>query len=119
MKVLCFKERAGCPGGGKGILIGEDRSFTLATNFNGAICFEPGIAKREGSNSRFVKDMSPTLRANAGDNQVAVCYAVNSDVYVMSERQISMMVTKNVSNSIVSTDYKGSQVICMADKNDE
>ena len=78
MKVLCFKERAGCPGGGKGILVGEDRSFTLATNFNGAICFEPGIAKREGSDSRFVTGKSPTLRANAGDNQVAVCYAVDS-----------------------------------------
>lgn len=37
--VICFKERAGCPGGGKGILIGYGSSFTLATNFNGAICF--------------------------------------------------------------------------------
>lgn len=42
------------------------------------ICFEPGIAKREGSESRFVIGKSPTLRANAGDNQVAVCYAVDS-----------------------------------------
>lgn len=38
--VLCFKERAGKPGGGKGILIGKDKSFTIATNFNGAICYE-------------------------------------------------------------------------------
>ena len=36
--VICFKERAGCPGGGKGILVGYNFSFTLATNFNGAIC---------------------------------------------------------------------------------
>lgn len=27
------------------------------------ICFEPGIVKREGSNSRFVEDMCGTLRA--------------------------------------------------------
>ena len=40
--VYVFKERAGCPGGGKGILIAEDRAFTLATNFNGAICYETG-----------------------------------------------------------------------------
>jgi DNA (cytosine-5)-methyltransferase 1 len=33
--------------------------------------FEPGIAKREGSPNRFVEEMSPTLRANMGDNQVA------------------------------------------------
>ena len=38
--VYVFKERAGCPGGGKGILIAEDKAFTLATNFNGAICYE-------------------------------------------------------------------------------
>lgn len=42
------------------------------------VCFEPGIAKREGAASRFVKDLSPTLRANAGDNQTAVCYSVDS-----------------------------------------
>lgn len=77
------------------------------------ICFEPGIAKREGNTSRFVDDMCGTLRADMGDNQPAVCYQQKTDdVYVMSERQISMMVTKNVSNSIVSTDYKGAQVIC-------
>ncbi len=44
------------------------------------ICFEPGIAKREGSDSRFVTGKSPTLRANAGDNQVAVCYAIEGNV---------------------------------------
>ena len=38
------------------------------------ICFEPGIAKREGSDSRFVTDMCGTLRAEMGDNQPAVCY---------------------------------------------
>ena len=40
--VYAFKERAGCPGGGKGILVAENRAFTLATNFNGAICYENG-----------------------------------------------------------------------------
>ena len=51
------------------------------------ICFEPGIAKREGSDSRFVTGKSPTLRANAGDNQVAVCYEKPSDtIYVFKER---------------------------------
>jgi len=37
-----------------------------------AIAFEPGIAKREGNDSRFVEEMSPTLRKDMGDNQVAV-----------------------------------------------
>ena len=40
-------------------------------------CFEPGIAKREGSNSRFVKERCVTLRADMGDNQPAVVYPIN------------------------------------------
>lgn len=52
------------------------------------ICFEPGIAKREGSDSRFVDGMSVTLRANMGDNQPAVCYSIpkHTTVYVFKER---------------------------------
>lgn len=37
-----------------------------------AYAFEPGITKREGNESRFVEEMSPTLRSGMGDNQVAV-----------------------------------------------
>ena len=69
------------------------------------VCFEPGIAKREGSNSRFVNDTSVTLRAQMGDNQPAVCYS-------MSQRQISMMVGENQTASLVSTDYKDPQLVC-------
>jgi hypothetical protein len=39
--------------------------------------FEPGIAKREGGDSRFVEECSGTLRSNAGDNQTAVAIAEN------------------------------------------
>ena len=38
--ILAFKERAGCPGGGKGILIGENKSFTLSTLVDESICYE-------------------------------------------------------------------------------
>lgn len=37
--IICFKERAGKPGGGKGILIGEDRTFTLSTIQQDTICY--------------------------------------------------------------------------------
>lgn len=39
--------------------------------------FEPGIAKREGSESRFTEGFCGTLRSNAGDNQHAVAIAEN------------------------------------------
>lgn len=50
------------------------------------ICFEPGIAKREGSDSRFVEDMCGTLRADMGDNHPAVCFSKDKLVYVFKER---------------------------------
>ena len=39
---------------------------------NSAITFEPGILKREGGH--YYKNVCGTLRANAGDNQMAVAY---------------------------------------------
>ena len=53
----------------------------MSTGRNGvvsAVAFEPGIAKREGGDSRFVEECSGTLRSNAGDNQTAV--ATNATV---------------------------------------
>lgn len=38
--VLCFKERAGRPGGGKGILIEENKTFTLATQLDQMVCYQ-------------------------------------------------------------------------------
>ena len=40
------------------------------------IAFEPGLAKRDGSENRFVENCSPTIRANMGDNQTAVAYTL-------------------------------------------
>lgn len=39
---------------------------------NIAYGFEPGITKREGNPNRFTKEISPTLRAEMGDNQVSM-----------------------------------------------
>jgi DNA (cytosine-5)-methyltransferase 1 len=43
-----------------------------------AIAFEPGIATREGKEGRFVKELSPTLRKQMGDNQVAVAFPIDT-----------------------------------------
>ena len=37
-RTVVFKERAGKPGGGKGLLCGSDRAFTLSTNTDQAVC---------------------------------------------------------------------------------
>ena len=61
-------------GGGKGALIQEDMSATLATNNDQylfqPICFEPGAASRLGGYC--YENKCGTLRATMGDNQFAV-----------------------------------------------
>jgi hypothetical protein len=66
--------------GGNGNGFAEDTMYTLnATGVHGiAYGFEPGITKREGNPSRFTEEMSPTLRAQMGDNQVAVAIGVDT-----------------------------------------
>ena len=44
-----------------------------------AVSFEPGITKREGNPARVVHELSSTLRADMGDNQVAVAYSIRED----------------------------------------
>ena len=48
----------------------------LATGRTGVITLEPGVAAREGGH--IYEGVSGTLRANAGDNQMAVAYAVEN-----------------------------------------
>jgi DNA (cytosine-5)-methyltransferase 1 len=56
-----------------------------------AIAFEPGIATREGSESRFVKELSPTLRKEMVDNQVAV--AVDTYNHALQEKAVPIRST--------------------------
>ena len=48
----------------------------MSTGRNGVITFEPGIASREGGH--IYEGVSGTLRANAGDNQMATAYSVEN-----------------------------------------
>ena len=65
---------------GKGALIQKDKSATLSTVQDQylfqPITFEPGIAQREGGH--IYEGVSGTLRANAGDNKMAVAYSVEN-----------------------------------------
>ena len=77
-----------------------DKSATLGVNCgmstgrNGVITLEPGIAAREGGH--IYEDVSGTLRANMGDNQMAVAYGVttkgNGDAFLSEERHTTLSV---------------------------
>ena len=83
-----LKIRSGCEGGGKGALIQTDRSATLATNNDQylfqPVTFEPGIAAREGGH--IYEGVSGTIRANAGDNRMAVCYPEVVDEHILDDQ---------------------------------
>ena len=65
---------------GKGALIQTDKTGTLSTVQDQylfqPVTLEPGIAQREGGH--IYEGVSGTLRANAGDNQMAVAYSIEN-----------------------------------------
>jgi DNA (cytosine-5)-methyltransferase 1 len=99
------------------------------------IVFEPGAASRVGGHAW--EGIAGALRADAGDNQQAICienHPADSRVrfdesgvvqtlssrmgtgggnvpLVMNERQYALTVGEDVANTLISTDYKGTQCV--------
>ena len=70
---------------------------------NIAYGFEPGIAKREGNPNRFSEEISPTLRAEMGDNQVATAFGwQNSASQSMSVDSITPTLDKSKTPALFS-----------------
>ena len=63
--VRCYEEKATT------LVVGTRAGFC-----NGVVSLEPGIAQREGGH--IYEDVSGTLRANAGDNQMSVAYVYDA-----------------------------------------
>jgi len=57
----------------------EAMSPTLMAEQTPSVAFEPGLAKRDGSDNRFSEEICGTLRAQMGDNQPAVAYSIIAD----------------------------------------
>ena len=119
-----------------------DQSSTLGVNCGmstgrtGVIAFEPGATKRLGNYAW--ENQSGTLRADMGDNQVAIAIenhpqdsrvkiredgtvqSLTSSMgmgggnvpLVLNERTMGMCVTEDIAQTLLSTDYKGAQCIC-------
>lgn len=72
-----------------------------------AYTLEPGIAAREGGH--YYENVSGTLRANAGDNQMSVCQPV-----LMTMQAIGQYKECGVSSSCKTRDYKdATDLVCM------
>ena len=119
--------------GGSFMDLSENVTGTLRSEIHGhqPIVFEPGAVSRVGGH---VWQGEPTgaLRADMGDNQLAVVYDArgngNGDVVntitgdhnnrvtdytalVMNERQYALTVGEEVANTLTGTDYKGTQCV--------
>lgn len=71
---IVFKERAGCPGGGKGILCG-DKPFTLSTMTDQAVCYAVRTAQTNANGIGVAQDAHTLDGANAQ----AVCFQACGD----------------------------------------
>ena len=79
--VYCLQGGGRTSQNSQGSTVKENISFTLnATDQHGvAYGFEPGAAKRMDAENRMNLELSPTLRADMGDNQVAVACCAGFD----------------------------------------
>ena len=74
------------------------------------ICFEPGIAKREGQTSRFVLNKSTTLRAVMGDNKPCVCYS--NHVICLNDQGGSIMRVSNMAATLRAEEHGHQPIVC-------
>ena len=89
---ISFLERAGCAGGGKGILIQDNQTGTLSTVQNQAVCYEP-VCLESNQNHATITDtgISPTLSASMGlgGGYVPMITQGESNVYPEVSRTLS------------------------------
>ena len=84
---------------------------TRAGFCNGVITLEPGIASRESGH--IYENVSGTLRANAGDNQMSVAYSIENHP-TDSRVNIDVVRMDEVVAPFQARDYKGGKLIAMA-----
>ena len=99
-QTISFQERAGKPGGGKGILIQNERTGCLSTLRNQSVLC---LNDQGGAVMDVSDDKSGTLRAQEHGHQPCVM-AFNS-------KQMGLDVAEDVSNTLLANDYKEPQAV--------
>ena len=74
-EAISFQERAGCSGGGKGILIQKDRIGALSTLNNQSVCMT--VDEKMGQ-TYIHEDCANTMGARDYKQPQAVCYGIRS-----------------------------------------
>jgi DNA (cytosine-5)-methyltransferase 1 len=92
---IMFKERAGCPGGGKGILCG-DKPFTLSTLTDQAVCYAVDQQGGKGG-ANYSQGIMPPLLSDSHGTPHGVCYAYDQYNGAISEKQPTLGVNCGMS----------------------
>lgn len=106
---VSFQERAGKPGGGKGILIQDEHTGAIGTqNVQSVIAFKRG----SGAKARTIgaaEEPAPTLaEAESGTNQVpAISYSIQGNTIDRDAKQNGLGIDAEVSHTLNSTDRHG------------
>lgn len=102
---LSFQERAGKPGGGKGILI-QDEHVGSMTSQNVQSVFAYGIDQKGGKgNANYTEDVAPTILSDSHGTPHGVAYGI------MTVSKQMGMTSDNTASTIVATEYKEPQAI--------
>ena len=101
---ISFQERAGKPGGGKGILIQNERTGALSTLNNQSVCC---LNDQGGSQMNVSDNVSGTLRAQEHGHQPMVMEPFNSSKNSYHTR----FTNDGKAETLVATDYKDPQTV--------
>jgi len=99
-----FKERAGKPGGGKGILIGEGRAFTLSTHVDQTICCKVWDARGNGDGIT-----SPTITGDHNNritDYTAVIVEQKPETHYYSMQRFDEFKESAAASTLKQRDYK-------------
>lgn len=116
VKAISFQERAGCAGGGKGILIQKEHTGALSTLNNQSVCY--GIGSYDSNSMRsanphsgiYEADTSRTLDLNGGN---PACNQGGMAVVSIDEKMGQTYIGEEVGNTLSARDYKQPQaVVC-------
>ena len=115
--IICFKERAGkAGGGGKGILIGYDKTFTLSTLQQDTVCYS---VENHPNDSRVkIRDDGTvqTLSARCGTGGAtphahSLCYGIGRDAFNQGKNaKYNMQIDENLMPTVIA---RGPGGVCM------
>lgn len=102
-KAISFQERGGKPGGGKGILIQNEKTGALNVQCGQSVCYSTQASgDRDNPSQSYLEEKAYTIPSNPmSDRGQAVCYGVDPhNVSVSKEKTMTMLQGKDDNHNV-------------------